>query len=144
MRIMGTLVAIRAQQLKLDDGTGVLVVHSDLPIKGAIGQTIDVIMRRQSNSTTFKAETIIWNVSSENETLRRLELCYQGEKQFGYPCPSIATADVKRMILHGDGVTLEDLCLVLDAPQDQVQKMLQELQLAGEIYCNRQGCYVPL
>jgi hypothetical protein len=48
------------------------------------------------------------------------------------------------MISHGEGATLEDLSLVLDVSEQRMQEILHELQLIGEIYCNRQGAYVPL
>lgn len=143
VRIMATLVAIRSQILRIDDGTATLSVINNLPIKGAIGQTIDILCRRKGEN--FHAECIIWNVSPQNETLRRLELCYKGgELHFGYACPKISSSDVKRAVDYGEGVTVEDLVLLLNATQEQVQDCLQELQLSGEIYCNREGCYVPL
>lgn len=142
VRIMGTLIAIRSQMLKLDDGTATINITNNLPIKGAIGQTIDVICRRREEH--FNAECIIWNISTQNETLRRLELCYSGDMHLGYACPKLSTVDVKRAVEFGEGVTVEDLVMILDAPQEQIRASLQELQLAGEIYCNRKGHYVPL
>jgi hypothetical protein len=142
VRVMACLVAIRSHMLKLDDGTGILSVKSELPIKGAVGQTIDVLARKSQKS--WNAETIIWNIEPKNAILRNLELSYKGEKHFGYPCPPIGEKEVMRMISHGEGATLEDLSLVLDASKEDMQEILHELQMQGEIYCNRQGAYVPL
>ena len=144
VRIMGTVVMIRSQILKLDDGTGVLTITNNLAIKGSIGQTIDVIMRRQNKSSSFHAECIVWNVSPQNETLRRMELCYKGDKQLGYACPPLSKGDVKRAVDHGGGLSLKDLSMVLDASPEFIQERLQELQLEGQIYCNREGNFVPL
>jgi hypothetical protein len=142
VRVMACLVTIRSHMLKLDDGTGILSVKSELPIKGAVGQTLDVLVRRSQES--YHAETIIWNVEPKNEILRNLELTYTGERHLGYPCPPVSEREVMRMISHGEGATLEDLSLVLDVSEQRMQEILHELQLIGEIYCNRQGAYVPL
>lgn len=144
VRIMGTLVTLRSNQLTLDDGTGILHVSNDLPIKGAIGQTLDVICRRNTAMDKFQAETIIWNVSPQNETLRSLQLSYKGESKLGYACPTIKAQDIKQAVDLGGGVTIQDLCMVLELSKEHVESCLQELQLAGEIYCNREGKYVPL
>lgn len=145
VRIMGTVVMIRSQILKLDDGTGVLTISTNnLAIKGSIGQTIDVIMRRQNKSSTFHAECIVWNVSPQNETLRRMEIVWKGDKQLGYACPPLSKSDVQRAVNHGGGLSLKDLSMVLEASSEFILERLQELQLEGQIYCDREGNYVPL
>jgi hypothetical protein len=142
VRIMATVVAIPPQELVLDDGTATVTVVNHLAIKGAIGQTVDVIMKKCGMQ--YHATCIIWNVSPQNETLRRLELSYKGEMYLGYPCPKVSTQDVKMAIQHGGGLTVDDLVMLWNVSQEEIQSCLQELQLGGEIYCNREGHYVPL
>jgi hypothetical protein len=101
-----------------------------------------VICRRHGEH--YHAECIVWNVSPQIETLRRLELCYKGEMHFGYACPKVSTSAVKNAVQYGGGVTIDDLVMLLDVSEDHVRECLQELQLGGEIYCNREGHYVPL
>jgi hypothetical protein len=47
-------------------------------------------------------------------------------------------------IQHGGGLTVDDLVMLWNVSQEEIQSCLQELQLGGEIYCNREGHYVPL
>ena len=80
---MATVVAIPPQQLVLDDGTATLTVVNHLAIKGAIGQTVDVIMQEMWNQRQYHATCIVWNVSPQMETLRTIGIVLPRKNVFG-------------------------------------------------------------
>jgi hypothetical protein len=74
-------------------------------------------------------------------------------RPWGYPSLPVNTTDeVYRFILNqatidsgnDAGVSSEDLALVLHRPHQEVEQMIQELQIMGQIYQNARKLFVPL
>ena len=73
---------------------------------------------------------------------------------YGYPSKQVTPHALFQWILwhsqtmenpiHGKGVTIDELALVLQKPTHVLQDMIHELQLSGQIYQNEKGRYVPL
>lgn len=122
-----------------------------------------------------QALMVIVDNASQVETLRMLQLSMLKKSSsltlstssktmsttFGYPTltPSAVTGqDILHLIQTGmvgsdqdtsssskNGVSLQDLSLILDLPESQVYEMVQELQDQGLVYDkNNQQSYVPL
>jgi hypothetical protein len=121
----------------------------------------------------WSAETLILVTDPHAESLRWMELCHDDAKNssssssssstsplsndemrpWGYPSLPVNTTDeVYRFILNqatidsgnDAGVSSEDLALVLHWPHQEVEQMIQELQIMGQIYQNARKLFVPL
>ena len=146
--------------LVLDDGTASIDIWTPRSMIDQIsvkpGETLDCILRLRQNGSLKRwyAETLIRVADSgETESLRWLELSRPSGpnecQRFGYPRVKMNAAEAFRLIsvqyqIDGDGVTLEDLALVMQQPTEKMEEMIQELQLTGQIYKNQEGHYVPL
>jgi hypothetical protein len=123
---------------------------------------------RSLSSLFLIADTLILVTDPHAESLRWMELCHDARncgsssrtnpvqnemRPWGYPSLPVNTTDeVYRFILNqatidggkDAGVSSEDLALVLHRPHQEVEKMIQELQIMGQIYQNASKLFVPL
>lgn len=153
----------------LDDGTGVTAITTpgsmlDSARCCGVGVCLDVIVRVERDSYTLstdqqqqqlklKAETIIVVTDAHAETLRWLELAYRKQEgvsylksRTGYPCGTVGQDNVYELIESEaeQGVSVQDLAIVLDLPTEDVQDIIQEFQIQGLVYQNKDGCFLPL
>lgn len=170
-RLLGTAMAIivvedrhrRTSHIRLDDGTDqvVLEVTTTMLASLAIGQTIEVIVRA-FNDQTLRVEQLVVGLDdpSSVETLRWLEMDY-GPKDadwLGYPSiPALQADDVLDLIeseamvpsfdgkqIVAGGVTADDLAKVLATDRATIGRLIEELQMAGQVYRTQSGKYMPL
>jgi hypothetical protein len=102
------------------------------------------------------AETLRWLEITFRESLKNQPDSANMNCDWGFPARYFDADDLYHVILSDydtcrdfkpkeeAGVSLDDLSMVLDIPMDQLQKMIEELQLSGQIYRNRSGLFLPL
>jgi hypothetical protein len=103
------------------------------------------------------AETLRWLEITFRESLKNQQNIIPNMTcELGFPARFFDADDLYHVILSDyetcrdfkpkeeAGVPLNDLSMVLDIPMDHLQKMIEELQLSGQIYRNRSGLYLPL
>jgi hypothetical protein len=139
----------------LDDGTAVVsVVVTDIVTDGfCIGMTVQCLVRKHQDKnehSCWVVEQLAWMQDPHAELLRWYELISTEkmrteQQQWGFPCSRI-TSDTILTLIQSDpkGCSIQDLAIVLDVKEASVATMLEELQLEGQIYCNKNGAFVPL
>jgi hypothetical protein len=144
IEVLGTIVKLNDEEMKIDDGTGSIVVRfRGHEIKGQIGENVNCVARYEDDERIL-ADSILWKVKPQTETLFQWQLVSPPGK-FGYPQLPFTKETLLRYIRYaGPGVLLEDLSLVLDRSVESLQPMIHELQNDGAIYQNRKGEYVLL
>jgi hypothetical protein len=145
VRVVGVVVQIASNFLVLDDGSLCTKIDSaqlDTTV-GVIGDVIMVI--GNWTGEILQANTIVWKVDRNMEALQWQEALHTGPMKNGIPYKPVDKAEVFRFIsLDAEGISLEDLALVLDMQQNEMFLIVQQLQEEGAVYLNRQGLYVPL
>jgi hypothetical protein len=145
--------------LRLDDGTATMdILTPDYMIQKLdlqLGQTLECIawLRQRGTIKRWYAQSMAIVVDPHAEILRWLELSFRPKPnesmEYGYPTIQRNAAEALRLITvqathDSDGVSLNDLALVMRLPPETMQEMLVTLQLEGQIYQNHLGNYVPL
>jgi hypothetical protein len=145
--------------LILDDGTSSIDIWTPSSmidsLSATAGQTVDCIARLRQNGTLKRwyADTLIRVIESDAECLRWMELSHPPGpnecRRFGFPRTKMNAEEAYRLIcvqsqIDGEGVSLEDLALVMQEPKSKMEEMIQELQITGQVYQNKEGRYVPL
>ncbi|GKY98848.1 hypothetical protein MPSEU_000840800 [Mayamaea pseudoterrestris] len=173
-RLMGTVVAIQADdesdesyaQILIDDGTDqrfVIALQSMIrQIDLVQGNVVECIASFERNGSMNSSDPTLFvkqlaRVDDPNaQTLRWLEIVHtqlhpkDASTSLGYPSRSIQPDDLfqiissEAMVGNKNGVTLIELALVLDVSEAIVAKMMEELQLSGQVYRNETGGYLPL
>jgi hypothetical protein len=154
----------------LDDGTGLAAVVTPASmleaIRCGVGASLDCLVRVErtycsSKSDAFQlhAEALIVVPDAHTETLRWLELAYRKQQgttvlasKTGYPCDRVQVDNVYQLIqteskhqYRGQqGMSAQDLAVVLDIQADEAQEMIQDLQIQGLVYQNQAGAFLPL
>lgn len=145
--------------LILDDGTATIDIWTPKSMIDSLlakpGETVDCIARLRQNGSIKRwySNTLIRITDPEAESLRWMELgnppgpneC----RKYGYPRIKMNTQEAFRLIfvqseINGEGLSLEELALVMQQTESKTKEMIQELQATGRIYQNRDGNYVPL
>jgi hypothetical protein len=145
--------------LVLDDGTASVdlwtprsMIHS---LAAEPGQTLDCMARLRQNGLVKRwySDTLIPVTDTETESLRWMEVSHPPNpnecRRFGFPTKKLNANEAYRLIcvqtqFEKNGVSLEDLALVMQKSKSTMQEMIQELQITGQIYQNEKGNYVPL
>jgi len=141
--------------IQLDDGTALVNIavphHMFQRIKLIEGMTIECIVNLDPNSNVLEADQVCIVTDVHAETLRWLELSY-GQKappdtlKWGYPVLPTSSEDIFDIISSeaDQGVSLQDIALVMNLDENYVANLIQDLQLSGQVYRNQQGKYLPL
>lgn len=145
--------------LTLDDGTatvGILTpdyMLQKLQVRPGLTVECTVWLRQRGTIKKWYAYCMSLVTDPHAEILRWMELSFQPEPneslEYGYPTIQRNAAEALRLITletqHcNDGVSLEELAMVMQVSPDAMKDMLVELQLDGQIYQNQLGNYVPL
>lgn len=145
--------------LTLDDGTATVeIVTPDYMIQKLnlqLGQTLECIawLRQRGTIKRWYAQSMAIVIDPHAEILRWYELSFRPQPnesmEYGYPTIQRNSAETLRLItvqaMHdSEGVSMNDLALVMRLPLESMQEMLVTLQLEGQIYQNHLGNYVPL
>jgi hypothetical protein len=159
-RLLGTVVSLIQEEgtflLQLDDGSALASIVTPTrmleQIQVSVGMTVESIVKLIDNELEADQLVIIQDVHTE--TLRWLELSFRKTQpehhsclKWGYPNVPIQAEDVHDLIQSEatkGGVSIYELSIVLDLEQSNVADLIQELQIAGQIYRNPQGRYLPL
>lgn len=149
--------------LTLDDGTGLasILVPStwleESPLDSLqLGEMIEALVwlrRTGSHQRWYASQVMMVPDPQAAEVLRWCEISHPQKAstslRYGYPTLEANEHEALRLITFQsktdpDGVSLEDLALVLDLSKGGAQELIVQLQLGGQIYQNQQGNYVPL
>jgi hypothetical protein len=145
--------------LKLDDGTAIIDLWTPYSMIQKLsvrpGITVECIARLCQNRTVkrFYTETIILVTNPDMEHFRWMELSNpptstSDSRQYGYNTTKFNADEAYRIIClqsrMDNGARMEDLALVMQISKTEMQNMIQELQMNGQVYQNDEGKYVPL
>ena len=145
--------------LTLDDGTATIdILTPDYMIRKLnleLGQTVECIawLRQRGTIKRWYVQSLAIMTDPHAEILRWFELSFRPKPheslEWGYPAFQRNAAEALRLITvqtkhDSDGVSLDDLALVMQLSPESMQEMLVTLQLEGQIYQNHLGNYVPL
>jgi hypothetical protein len=115
------------------------------------GQTVECIvgLRQRGAMKIWYVKGLCSVTDPHAELLRWMELSCSSNRSFKhwYLTDQRVTNTLLRLIasqVFCEGVSLEDLALVLQVPINQLQDHIVDLQLSGQIYQNQEGNYVPL
>lgn len=166
IRVIGVVVSIVQEYsdeppfLILDDGTALVALltqsHMLSSVSCTVGSTVDCICDYQRD--VWVIDTLMIVEDPNACTLRWFEITYlqqqheNGETSRavlsrGYPTKRLDSQTLYEFIeteAGKDGLSLEDLALLLDISQSRVQTMLQDLQLNGQVYQGTTGKFLPL
>lgn len=159
--------AFTSQQahLFLDDGTSIISVvipaRMIQQVQLHVGDMAECIAR--VDDQILFVDQIVCVQDPHAEALRWLELIYRDQQNhtddnsdniqhcLGYPVAQpIKANDIFRLISaeamvdSKEGMSLKDLVDILDLDTKQAEKMIEDLQLSGQIYRNEKGDYLPL
>lgn len=145
--------------LYVDDGSALIGIRTPLRVVRNltlnVGQTVDFVakLHQRGTSRVWYAYAVTTVSDPHAEILRWMEVSKSPEEnislRYGYPTIEQNSLEALRLIsvnaqLSEDGVSLEDLALVLHKSKHDMQEIIFELQLTGHIYQNTDGNYVPL
>ena len=160
--------------LTLDDGTALANLWTpssmikNLSITG--GETLECLARlyQRSKIRRWYTEALILVTDPNVEYMRWMELgnppVNENEsRRYGYPAKLKNAKEAYRLIClqcklstsgssstgsstttGQNGVSIKDLAIVMQIPVNEMEKMIQELQLNGQVYQNASGNFVPL
>lgn len=143
--------------LVLDDGTATFGFWTPRSMVEKLclrpGDLVECIAKLCQNGDVkrFYTESLSIIKDQNMEYLRWAELSTtssNSSRRFGYPSLEWNTDELYRMIClqsrRENGVSLEDLALVMRKTKEETQDMISQLQLEGLVYHNEDGRYVPL
>ena len=150
--------------LILDDGTALAKLWTPCSMTNKLslrgGETIECIARLYQNGSTQRrwySEALILVTDPNIEYMRWMELGNPPQdenecRNYGYPTIRKNSKEAYRLIClqyrlsaNGKkGVKTKDLAVVMRLPLSEVENMIQELQLNGQVYQNENGNFVPL
>lgn len=159
LRLMGLAVSWKALtmtdyiEITLDDGTALCAIHvpqymidrcKASPHGTFMGKLLDCIVHNNNNNMWTAEQISILEDDPHAELVRWFELSLHVSSERGFPMPQITPDDVLEIIQLESQVAMQDLALFFQLDQGTVQDLLEELQMAGQIYQNKQGYYLPL
>jgi hypothetical protein len=143
------------QSLILDDGTctiNVLAPECLISKSGTRpGCTVECLtgLGQQGEIRKWYAKAL-WPVTDPHaELLRWMELSCSSTSSLNDGCLRVKrnTSGLLQLISSQasvEGASCEDLALVLQVPANELQNLIEDLQLKGQVYQNQAGNYVPL
>ena len=169
LRLMGVVVSLVPSSgggddasVVLDDGTALVSLKIPASMmerilqsvkKSLVGRTLDCVVRI-TTARDLCANQVVLIQDAHAETLRWFELSFSVDgysTEFGYPNRDVLPDDLFEMIQYEcsddadpPGVALEHLALLFQLDHVTIEKLIQELQLSGQIYRNQEGLYLPL
>jgi len=161
MRIMGVVLSVEPDLL-LDDGTDLAALRIPKPMQrrlqrtNLIGKTVDCIAVLRQEHCEIEQLSIVSDPHAE--TLRWLDICTREKVstknpnasleqvtfKSGYPTRVVSENDIYEMIRSSKGVTVEELAILTGIRLPEMQSLVEELQLSGQIYHDERKLLLPL